>query len=46
MPRAYDLVGDVTTPAEVFPRLEALERMAMTLAFADPPTPPRKLLTT
>lgn len=34
MPRAYDLVGDVTMPAEVFPRLEALERMAMTLAFA------------
>lgn len=34
MPRAYDLVGDVTMPAEVFPRLDALERMAMTLAFA------------
>src|SRR4051812_644416 len=34
MPRAYDLVGDVTMPAEVFPRLEALERMATDLAFA------------
>lgn len=34
MPRAYDLVAGVTLPAEVFPRLEALERMAMTLTFA------------
>ncbi|QOD05691.1 hypothetical protein [Pseudarthrobacter sp. BIM B-2242] len=34
MPRAYDLVAGVSSPAEVFPRLEALERMSMTLAFA------------
>jgi hypothetical protein len=27
MPRAYDLIGDVTAPAEIFPRLEALEAM-------------------
>ena len=34
MPRAYDLVGDVTAPAEVFPRLAALETMAQTLEDA------------
>lgn len=27
-PRAYDLVGDMTAPAEIFPRLGALEAMA------------------
>jgi ABC-type transporter Mla subunit MlaD len=26
-PRAYDLIGDITAPAEVFPRLEALASM-------------------
>lgn len=30
-PRAYDLIGDIVSPAEVFPRLEALEKMAETL---------------
>ena len=33
-PRAYDLVGDVTAPAEIFPRLDALKAMADTLAAA------------
>jgi hypothetical protein len=31
MPRAYDLVGSITAPAEVFPRLHALEKMAASL---------------
>jgi hypothetical protein len=31
MPRAYDLVGNISAPAEVFPRLDALEKMAATL---------------
>lgn len=31
MPRAYDLLGDVTAPAEVFPRLDALAAMVDTL---------------
>jgi hypothetical protein len=31
MPRAYDLVGNIAAPAEVFPRLDALEKMAATL---------------
>jgi hypothetical protein len=30
-PRAYGLVGDVLSPAELFPRLEALESMAGSL---------------
>ncbi|HEX9227493.1 MAG TPA: hypothetical protein VF885_12695 [Arthrobacter sp.] len=30
-PRAYDLIGDVTSPAEIFPRLEALEKMVESL---------------
>jgi hypothetical protein len=33
-PRAYDLVGDIALPAEVFPRLAALEKMADTLDAA------------
>lgn len=33
-PRAYDLVGDIALPAEVFPRLEALEKMADALGAA------------
>lgn len=31
MPRAYDLIGDVTAPAEIFPRLGALAAMVETL---------------
>lgn len=31
-PRAYDLVGTVESPAELFPRLEALELMAESLS--------------
>lgn len=31
MPRAYDLIGDMTAPAEVFPRVEALAAMAENL---------------
>jgi ABC-type transporter Mla subunit MlaD len=31
MPRAYDLIGDVTEPSEIFPRLGALEAMVTTL---------------
>lgn len=31
MPRAYDLLGDVTAPAEIFPRLDALAAMVETL---------------
>lgn len=31
MPRAYDLIGDVTAPAEIFPRLGALEAMVANL---------------
>lgn len=31
MPRAYDLIGDVTAPAEVFPRLDAFAAMVDTL---------------
>ena len=27
-PRAYDLIGNVTAPAEIFPRLAALGKMA------------------
>lgn len=34
MPRAYDLIGTVMFPAEVFPRLDALEAMAKTLEDA------------
>lgn len=34
MPRPYDLVGDVTAPAEIFPRLAALQAMADTPAAA------------
>lgn len=30
-PRAYDLIGAVVTPAELFPRLEALESMVESL---------------
>lgn len=30
-PRAYDLVGNIESPAEIFPRLEALESMAESL---------------
>ncbi|WP_427174633.1 hypothetical protein [Arthrobacter sp. 92] len=26
-PRAYDLIGDITAPAEIFPRLDALASM-------------------
>lgn len=33
-PRAYDLIGDIALPAEVFPRFEALEKMADTLDAA------------
>lgn len=31
MPRAYDLIGNVTAPAEIFPRLDALAAMIDTL---------------
>ena len=31
MPRAYDLIGDMSAPAEVFPRLGALESMVKDL---------------
>lgn len=31
MPRAYDLIGNVTEPAEIFPRLGALEGMVTNL---------------
>jgi hypothetical protein len=31
MPRAYDLVGTITMPVEVFPRIAALEKMATSL---------------
>lgn len=34
MPRAYGFVGNMVSPAEVFPRLEALEAMAKTLEDA------------
>lgn len=34
MPRAYDLLGTVMLPAEVFPRLAALEAMAQPLEAA------------
>lgn len=30
-PRAYDLIGDITAPAEIFPRLDALEAMVTNL---------------
>lgn len=30
-PRAYDLIGDITAPAEIFPRLDALEAMVDSL---------------
>lgn len=30
-PRAYDLIGTIESPAEVFPRLEAIEQMVITL---------------
>jgi ABC-type transporter Mla subunit MlaD len=31
MPRAYDLIGDIIAPAEVFPRLDALASMVDSL---------------
>lgn len=30
-PRAYDLIGDVTAPAEIFPRLDALASLVDSL---------------
>lgn len=30
-PRAYDLIGDITAPAEIFPRLDALGSMVDSL---------------
>lgn len=30
-PRAYDLIGDITAPAEIFPRLDALASMVEVL---------------
>lgn len=30
-PRAYDLIGDITAPAEIFPRLDALASMVDSL---------------
>lgn len=35
MPRAYDLIGDITAPAEVFPRLDALAAMMGNLRERD-----------